>query len=236
MLTTSFPESIKEYFISKWPEEACGYLKYGVFYPLENCSEDKENDIEVDGEFLIRKPDVFVHSHTFREEPPSDPRAPSEVDLHNQIITNIEWAICATDGKTCSDPIFWGNPNHRPPIEGREFIVNAQDCLSLVQDWYYEHLNIRLPNKARSADWDLGYSFMDDEYTNWGFYDVPLDDLKHGDVMMMRVLLATTTNHLAVYVGDGKIIHHGYGQVPITEQCHRWLKRTVRVVRHKDVK
>lgn len=234
----SWVEQANQHFLACHPNEGVGYVKDDVFYPLENTAEDKEHDCEFDGEFLIKKPDLIVHSHTTvyvaTSAPDADMRAPSYVDMVNQRISGVEWAIIVTDGQTCLDPIFWGNPNHRPDLHRREFIYNVQDCLSLVQDWYYATLNRRLPDLPRDPEWDQqGQTFMEDNWQSWGFVEVPWEEKKFGDVIMMK-LLSQTTNHLAIVLDETTMFHHGYGQLPIVEPSHKWKKRTVRVVRPKE--
>lgn len=225
----------EQYFISKYPEEGVGYLKDGKFYPVENLAEEKTCNCVFDGSILIKKPDVILHSHTRVSGDTGDLRVPSYTDMHNQIVSAVEWGIVVTDGVKCEEPVYWGNPLRRPPLIEREFIPNIQDCLSLVQDWYFAELNIVLPNQPRDPDWDLqGLNYMDDLYESWGFTkEVAWDEMERGDLMMFKCLSAIT-NHLAVYVGNGEMIHHGLGQISVIEPVHKWQKRLVRVVRHRE--
>lgn len=245
----------KSYFISKYPEEAVGYFKNGEFFPIDNiasggyskddawieCEDNhivKQYECVFDGAILIKKPDCIIHSHTYDSDMVNDPRIPSITDMENQRLTAIEWALVATDGKICSDPVYWGNPYHRPPIKDREFIFNIQDCLSLVQDWYYETFKILLPDHPRSADWDSkGHSYMDDLYKVWGFSDIPINEIRQGDILMMR-FLSRTTNHVAIVLDNSHLLHHAVGQVPLEEPIHKYLgnkNRIVRAVRHREL-
>ena len=229
--------NFKEYFISCYPNEGVGYIKNGIFFPIENTAELKATCCEFDGSVLIEEPDVIIHSHCHNGLSNEDHRVPSYEDMQNQLLTATEWAICVTDGLTCTDPVYWGNPNHRPPLIEREFIPNIQDCLSLVQDWYYETWGIVIPNHPREPEWALtGHTYMDDLYKDFGFTtEVAWEDMRFGDVLMMKCLSATS-NHVAVYLGDGNIIHHGAGQISVIEPAHRWKKRLTRIVRHREAK
>lgn len=227
----------KQYFIDAYPDEAVGYVKQGVFYPIENIATDQTEDCAFDGSILIHQPELIIHSHTKKpKDKELDQRVPSQIDLQNQIMTACEWAICVTDGQTCSDPMYWGNNDHRPPLKDREFIYNIQDCLSYIQDWYHQKCGIKLPNCARSPDWDdKGFTYMDDLYQEWGFVDVSRDQMQHGDLLMFK-MLSHTTNHLGIYLGDGLMTWHCEGQVPTTLPLGRFAKRVSRAARHKEFK
>ena len=215
----------KEYFVSKWPEEAVGYVKSGKFTPLENIAADKLHDFAVDPSFLIEEPDLLLHSHIVGHEvqqPGHDPRSPSFDDLKGQITTAIEWGICVTDGQTCDDPVCWGNPDHRPPLLERDFIFNVQDCLCLCQDWFYAEMGIVLPTEPRDPHWaDEGQNYMEDLYQAWGFEQVELSDLKHGDVLFYQVRTKVVC-HLGIYLGNNEVLSHWARRVSCIEPFGKW--------------
>jgi hypothetical protein len=225
----------KDYFIRKWPEEAVGYLKDGAFHPLENISEgDKRRTFKVDESFLLSEPDALLHSHTTgSERQDGDPRSPSAADLECQIATDIEWGICVTDGENCEEPLWWGNPANRPPLEGREFIFNIQDCLSLCQDWFYADRGLVLPNQPRNPFWNQeGEDHIGSLYKNWGFRKVALDKLKHGDVLFYQVR-SPVINHLGIYLGDNQVLSHWYGRTSCVEDFGVWARYIQFAGRHK---
>lgn len=223
----------KQYFISKWPEEAVGYLKGGEFFPLENTAEDKKHSFVVDPAFLINEPDVLLHSHTAGFEVQThDPRSPSATDLKYQIATGLEWGICVTDGETCDDPLYWGDPTHRPPLEGRDFIFNIQDCLSLCQDWFYQDRRLVLPNQPRDAHWnEEGSNYMEDLYEAWGFKQIDLADLQCGDVLFYQVR-SPVVNHLGIYLGNNEVLSHWYGRTSCVESFGKWASHIKFAARH----
>jgi hypothetical protein len=208
----------KAHFNAKFPEEAVGYLKGGVFHPLDNIADDPLNSFKCDPSFLIEEPDALLHSHPVRPEVADyDPRSPSRSDLHGQIITAIEWGVCVTDGQTCSDPLWWGNPDHRPPLLERDFIFNIQDCLSLAQDWFYQERGIVLPNHPRTPHWySEGANHIEDLYASWGFKPIDLSDLQHGDVLLYK-FHCKVINHIGIYLGNNEVLSHWFGQVSCIE-------------------
>ena len=219
--------TFKQYFISKFPEEAVGYLKGGEFFPLENLAADKLHSFEVDPSFILNEPELLLHSHVTGhevQEPGHDPRAPSFTDLQYQIATDIEWGICVTDGQTCDDPITWGNPKNRPALEGRDFIFNIQDCLSLLQDWMYAERGVELPNEPRHPFWASdGQNYMEDLHEKYGFVKVNVSELQRGDVLFYKVR-TPVVNHLGIYLGDNQVLSHWYGRVSAIEGFGKWAE------------
>jgi hypothetical protein len=228
-----------EHFNSCYPYEAAGYYKDGIFHPLDNISDgDRRNEVAVDPSFLLDDPDVFVHSHTtgWRQlEAGEDPRSPSYFDLKGQIETDIEWAVCTTDGENCSELLYWGNPNHRPELEGRDFIFNIQDCLSLAQDWFYKEHKLVLPNQPRHPFWhEDGANHIEDLYHLWGFEDIELSQMKKGDVLLYAIKYPMA-RHIGVYLGNNQVLSHWHDRLSAVEPFGKWAKYVKLAARHKDL-
>jgi cell wall-associated NlpC family hydrolase len=212
----------QEYFKSKYPEEAVGYIKNGEFFPLENiasevCDEkgkvlfDKTNSFEVDPIFLLEEPDLLIHSHTKAPARGIHPLTPSKSDLAGQVATDIEWAIVSTDGEKVSEPIYWGSPTHRPPLEGRRFIFNMYDCFSLLQDFLFKEKGYELPQVVRDPFWHArGDNFIDDLHVRYGFTKIPLDKLQYGDALFCAIGTSPVVRHIGIYLGDDKVLSHFY--------------------------
>ncbi len=225
----------KEYFISKWPEEAVGYVKSGEFFPLENTATDKNHSFEVDPSFLIEEPELLLHSHTVGfEVQDHDPRSPSFADLKGQIATDIEWGICVTDGQVCEDPLCWGNPKNRPPLLDREFIFNLQDCFTLLQDWFYQERGIELPNLERTAHWnEEGQDLLEGKFEEWGFERVELSELQEGDVLFYQVR-SPVPNHLGIYLGNNEVLSHWVKNISCIESYGKWGRYIKFAARYKQ--
>lgn len=224
----------KEYFRSNYPNEAVGYIKKGKFYPVKNLSATPSTNFEIDPKVLLKKPEILLHSHCVPKEPINyDPHEPSYEDLLGQQQTGIEWGICVTDGEVCEDPVYWGNPDHRPPLLERQFIHSIQDCLCLVQDWYWETYKIKLPTHPRSPDWfETGKNYMEELYSEWGFEDIDRNDMKFGDVLMYQVR-SPVVNHLSIYIGDNKVLTHWFGRLSEIQNAGLWMSHCKTVVRYK---
>lgn len=219
--------------LAMYPNEAAGYIKDGTFYPCENVAADPLTSFKVDSGILLLEPDVIVHSHPIPlGRIDWNPKAPSYDDQLGQLATAVEWCIIPTDGTNCDEPVYWGNPKHRPPLIGREYIPCAQDCLALCRDWLYADRALELPDIARRQHWYFdGERLIDDHWEAWGGTAVAESDLQRGDIMFMQIR-SDTTNHLGIYLGDGTMLHHKYDCLSMIEPVDRWLKHTVRFARY----
>jgi proteasome lid subunit RPN8/RPN11 len=227
----------KTHFNECWPNEGCGYMKNGEFFPLKNEAENPLTSFVVNPSFLIEEPDLLLHSHTVGHTISAEddqPHAPSYEDLKGQIDTGIEWGICVTDGEICEEPICWGNPENRPELLGRQFIFNIQDCLTLCQDWFYKEKGIIIKTQPRTHYWfDEGENYMEDLYESWGFKRIELTDLQHGDILFYKVR-SQVVNHLGIYMGDNKVLSHWYQRTSCIEDFGKWADYIMFAARYQE--
>jgi cell wall-associated NlpC family hydrolase len=135
-------------------------------------------------------------------------------------------------------------------LTGLEFDHGRRDCYELARDFYWDNYGIRLSPVARPDDWwDHGMNLYMDGFRDEGFEVIhPLPrDIRVGDGFLMAVYRDTmrrtalenrekVANHCAVYLGQGKILHHYYGRRSEVETYKGlWQNTTVAILRHKDV-
>lgn len=231
---------VNEYVKSKWPEEAIVFVDADAnLHFVENIAEDKLHTFKAEPSALVElNPVLIIHSHTVGFEVitdfATDPRSPSKADLAGQIATDVEWCIIATDGENCDEPVYWGNPNNRPPLLGRDFLFNCQDCLSLAQDWYYQTLGIELPNKARDAFWNFeGENHIVSDFESFGFVQIPIEEAGYGDALIYQVR-SDVPNHIGIHLGGNKVLSHWYGRVSAEEDYGTWARYISMALRHKS--
>jgi cell wall-associated NlpC family hydrolase len=121
---------------------------------------------------------------------------------------------------------------------GLPFIHGKQDCLTMIQRFYADNFNIEIMDHARPDEWwDQGLDLYTDNYHKAGFRvmdDLPVRDLKIGDVLLMAIM-STVPCHGAVYIGGGKILHHFYGRLSeVTDYKGLWRNSTTAILRHKS--
>lgn len=124
---------------------------------------------------------------------------------------------------------------------GIDFSHGTTDCYGLIRRVYSEMFQINLRDYARPDNWwdhDEEYNLYMDNYAREGFelIDDTIRTWEIGDLILMAIR-STVPCHAAIYIGNGKILHHFYGRKSSIENyCRLWKNTTVGVIRHKDLK
>jgi cell wall-associated NlpC family hydrolase len=121
---------------------------------------------------------------------------------------------------------------------GKEWIMNQQDCFTLVRDFFIQNFEIEIPNFARPQDWNTDkLDLVRTLYPKTGF-EIITDvwgDLRPADVLACSIH-SKNVNHLAIYIGDNELLHHRYGVNSCVETLRPfWRMSTLYVLRHPDV-
>ena len=182
---SSEDKEIIKYLFDKYPEEGCGLIinKKGkrVWIPCENTAEDKKET------FIISSTDylkaslqgdlmAIVHSH-----PDASPEA-SEHDKKTSEFLGVPYIIYSLPEveKYTYTPKYL-----RSPLLGREYEFGANDCYSLVRDYYRQELDIELPTTVFEDDWwEKGFNYFDDLFKSFGFEKV--DTLEKNDLIFFK--------------------------------------------------
>ncbi len=133
------------------------------------------------------------------------------------------------------------------PFVGRNFYFGLQDCVQLVIDYYQRRLNINLPYPVESPflvippdqwashpDNRKDNYFVRDYFAKFGFSEA--SNLKKDDVLVFSFGIIKAPCHLAVYLGNGRILHHRYEM--ISEESiynNYWKRHLCHILRHKDI-
>ena len=232
------------HFLARHPEEGCGIVVNEQFIPIENIAEEPELD------FRMRKGDYFyhdqksgvqavVHSHIITTGVQGfDKRAPSMADMAGQKAGNVPWGIVTTDGEHVSTPLWFGL-KVPAPIEGRIYVHNVYDCLTLIGDYLKLEFDIRVPSFPRPMNWD-GYNknMIVENIENAGFTVLPretkYDELHKGDVVLFKIQ-SNYVNHCGVIADDGMFWHQLQGRITKKDHLGRWEKQIAMYTRHKDL-
>ena len=241
IIITNYVE-MAEYFLAEYPKESCGVIKDGIFYQMQNVAEVPEDSFKMDSVELIKFQqnngdfDAVAHTHCYSHDKLPllglDPRTPSTADYVNQKVTNKPWLIYALDGENVSSPVMFPmSPD--TPLEGREFIYYVSDCWNVVQDYYWQNYQIELPCHPveDGYKWEDGKTGAEcknyhDYLPEWGFHEVPLDQMENGDVVVMGVL--GNCNHVGVCTGNNEILQ----QLARQRSCIQPIGRMVSFIAH----
>lgn len=217
-----------------YPNECCGLLintgSKTVYFACRNQSENPQDDFVIPAEDYATAESAgeviaVCHSH------PDATSKPSDRDIAMCEATEMPWHILSWpegDLRTITPT------GEIPPLIGRRFVHGIIDCYALVRDWFRINRNITLPDFERQDGWWEGEEELYlNNFRKAGFQPVTDGSLNIGDGILMQVQ-SQRVNHAAVYIGNGRIIHHLYGKL----SCEGiyggyWQERTRIIVRHK---
>lgn len=121
---------------------------------------------------------------------------------------------------------------------GRRYLDGRHDCYGLVRDFYRREYGLTLRNYARPVGFDhSGLLLLTDNFRREGFeiVNTPIALLEPGDGLLM-MLASRQVNHVGVYIGERKFLHHLYQRPSSAEILDpRWQQRLSLIVRHPDV-
>lgn len=125
-------------------------------------------------------------------------------------------------------------------LEGRRFTgIGKQDCFDLAIHFFRDNFGIEIPNFARPNDWKSDeLDLISVLHKKAGFekhVELKPADIRPADVLCLAVGEAKP-NHLAINLGNDKIIHHLYGRLSSVDDFRDiWRTRTAYILRHPDV-
>ena len=244
----SLPKGAVLHAVECYPQEACGLMVEGVYYPCRNDATNPEDHFVVNAEdysaALEHGPlQAVIHSHC------DYPAKPSEADMQGCIESEVPWAIIRIDkGAYRTHKWYEHTEFQEAPLIGRAFYHGVHDCLSIILDFYKRELGIDLGKFDREDGWwNEGKDYYRELLPKAGFsrIDPDIDGLKNGDVILMQIR-APVPNHAAVFLESGNlasetcanpvpcvILHHAYGQLSRRDVYGGYyLEKTVSVWRH----
>lgn len=238
-------EEIKKHAEACYPEECCGLVVGGTYYPAKNTSETPKDSFRIAPEFFADCEDIgpiqaVVHSH------PDQWARPSQVDKCVSEELCLPYIIQSVrEGKADGEPKTYTPSGWVLPLVGREFVHGIHDCLSIILDYYKRERGVDLGRYSREDGWwnVPGKDYYRELLPLAGFKQV--DTLEHGDVVLMQIR-SQAPNHAAVFLetgiiesepdlhpAPGSILHHLYGRDSRRDNYGGyWAENTVSVWRH----
>lgn len=173
---------------------------------------------------------AVVHSH------PHASANPSMADRVGCEASGVPWVIMGWPSGVLRElhPEGW-----QAPYEGRDFAHGVLDCYTVIQDWYRRELGEVLPEFDRPDEWWVrragqpGQDLYRKHFAEAGFSAVRGVPRRH-DVIVMQVH-ADQANHGAVYLGDGRMLHHLFNRRSAIEVYGGyWQRHTALLLRHRS--
>ena len=217
------------------PRECCGLVivRKGKerFWPCRNVSSGADQfqidprdyaEAEEQGEVM-----AIAHSHV------NISPQPSQADLVSCEATQLPWIIVNVPVGTRH---VFEPSGYEAPLIGCQFSHGVNDCYALIQRYYQRELGITLPDFARQDDWwKTDQDLYRDNFSAAGFMPIDASTLRLHDVILMQ-LSANKTNHGAVYLGDGKILHHPMNRLSGRDVFGGyWQSITTFYLRHREL-
>lgn len=218
------------------PQESCGFVvfdgKKNRYIPCENVAADPIHYFEIALEEFIATEEIghivaLVHSHPDSAEGKGLPYL-STADRECQMRLDLDfWLVVGGEIKQF---------RNIPPLLGRQFENNKQDCRNIVLDSYMLS-GVDLDDKSEYPfDWFESSNLYEEGLQRCGFYKLMQDDdVQLGDVVLIQVG-ADVANHAGVYLGNQMMIHHSEDRLSARVPYNGfWLKHTHSIWRFKDL-
>lgn len=227
--------------VATWPNEACGLvLRVGnktVPIICENISPEPK------AQFLISTEDYCEASnrgeiagvwHTHVGVLP----VPSDSDKVGCEASGVPWFILSAYKNEAGEFSFSEIEKVEPsgfemPYVGRPYVFGVLDCWSLVRDYYRREFQIQLDDFPRVPEfWTTQHRFFEDNWEAQDFVEVN-GSPAIGDLLMFRSGQGDPINHIAIYTGDGQMLHHADGRLSRRDSYNsHWQKLTSHNIRH----
>jgi cell wall-associated NlpC family hydrolase len=168
---------------------------------------------------------------------PEKPARASDADIRGCNDSELPWYILGVykedQSFRFSDLITVQPMGDDVPYVGRPYIPNVHDCYTLAQDYYRREFGLVLGSYENIEDWWLkGENFLADYYEKEGFERVSGEPAT-GDAMLIQSG-AKVPNHVAIYVGDDRILHHSRSRLSKHDTyAGYWKDHTIFHLRHK---
>jgi proteasome lid subunit RPN8/RPN11 len=243
-MKTETLDDIKRHALEAYPDESCGLVVNDMYYPCRNMATLPKQHFVLNPEDYATCEDkgaieLVVHSH------PDTNSLPSDADKLGCENSGHPWMIVSVL-KDCDEEVprigtinQFDPSGYKAPLVGRMFEHGVLDCYTLIQDWYKQELGIDLPHFDRVDKWwdDGASDLYTQNFAKCGFERIEAGcNLQVGDIILIQIRSKNNTpNHGAVYLGDGKMLHHPYGRLSCVDVYGgMWMQYTRFVVRRGE--
>lgn len=173
---------------------------------------------------------AIYHSHV-DESPEPSPGDKAMAEAHRLPLIIVSWP---SDQWSVYKPNGW-----RAELVGRPFVYGILDCWQVVVDCFGAELGVELKTPVQYGEdwWKRGQDLYREHLPGVGFVKVSAADLRPYDLILMQ-LDSPVPNHVAVYRGDGMMLHHPPGHLsgehPYVCDQGYYAKCTVGFYRHES--
>jgi len=243
-LSPLIKEGIRAHAFREKPNECCGLIIEGPktleSIACTNVSETPEKHFSLRSKDYVRaskkgKIKAVYHSHISK----NDKFSPNDM-MHSR--THQVPFILYSTGKDCFST--FDPKKNKTFLYEKPFAIGSTDCYLVVKE-YYKDLGIELadiPGSRTNLSWHKKNPRLIQELfeLNKQNPDLPIfelpanSDMKKHDVIVFEFLKGYGANHVAIYLGDGTIIHHPRNKYMCIEPLSEIHTRKIhKIYRHK---
>jgi len=187
------------------PMECCGIILNDSYMPCDNIALDPYKTFRIDKRTIVHGYNngmqAIIHSHI-------DCPYLSKEDMERSEDSNIPWGVAFINDSKKGGIYFWGDGIETQQLLERPFVYGIYDCYTLVQDYYKINMGIDLPRvKSEYGLWGNGESLFETLFPKFGFSTISKEGFQEGDIFMWSIG-SKVINHIGVYDGKGRILHH----------------------------
>lgn len=233
LLTEQVKCDIKSHAKQEAPRECCGFiLNEQRIYKAKNISTEI-------GKFSVNPEDFLSASKlgdilaVYHSHPKEEESRFSEYDKFNSVLHNYIYILYSLRDNSFSR--FDPSASNFNEYIGKTFKIGESDCYTLMRDFYKNELGISLNNYHRDTNWQSYLDkLFDSNFEKEGFIEV--SDLRQYDCILTKSRKNINSNHIAIYLGGGLILHqppNSYSR--IEEYTDKHKKITNKIIRHYEV-
>lgn len=250
MFEKSVIDAFRSYAVTRYPEEACGFIVRNddvapgcTFVPVANIHPEPTKFFEIAAHDYILFADrllAVLHTHPHQLDEAGEPTKegpnnyPSVPDMVLQDQLAVPFGIALVNAEGCDEPFWFGDQCPIPPLLGRTWRHNVTDCYGAVRDYFRlgkegcaaqgmvnPYKPYELPLEPREYEWwKKGQNLYLDAMERNGFKRIPDSEVRPGDVCLIKI--SKVPSHAAVCVGNNLIYHHTMLDLSSRVPISRW--------------
>jgi proteasome lid subunit RPN8/RPN11 len=219
---------------SKAPEEACGIIAGGKFFPCKNAHPHPLESFAIDARAFAKAEKVGIeaifHSHLGMEN------QFSRHDIKSCKQLGLPWVMYCTGTNSWHEM----DPTGNAPYLGRPWIYGIYDCYGLFRDYYIKEFGIVLSDYERGDEFEWTspeWRMFEKNVTDQGFREISDGRLQKGDMLLMQ-LQANFPNHVGVVHSPSQNVFYQHLLGRLSEANvygGYWQKCTTKILRHQEL-
>ncbi len=235
-LNNNILNNIKKHAATDSPNECCGLIyssgDNNYVFPSINISQNKRNSFTISPVDYINASEqgkivAFYHSHCgYNSEF-------SECDKYSSL--NYKLPLVLYDVQTDKFKIFNDKDNKFNKYLGIKFEYGQNDCFSLIQEFYSNEFEIKLPDIQRNKNWyENNSNLIIENISSFGFHSI--EQPKYGDIILVRRTDQKLPRHLMIYLKNDTVLHNSLNSYSVIESYSYAMKlQTHTILRHKSL-